>query len=184
MDAYTGEIRAFGFDFAPQDWAFCNGQSMNVAQYQALYSVIGLTYGGTPGVSFNLPDLRGRAAMAAGTGTGLTPRALNAATGTRGVALTVAQMPMHNHSLKANNTPNATLMAATPGPTTALSRVVIAGSSPLSIAENFSNVSAPNTTLAQQAIGSAGGNSAHDNVQPLLVMNFCICLNGYYPVHD
>jgi microcystin-dependent protein len=181
MDAYTGEIRAFGFNFPPQDWALCDGSLRNVMQYQALYSIIGNLYGGTSGQTFALPNLLGRAPMGSGTGPGLTPRTLATSTGAPAVALTTSQMPVHNHGLTANNAtyPN---MATGPGATTALSRVMVPNGSVVSVAENFSSTGALNTTLHPSAIGMQGNGEAHGNVQPIQVLNFCICLNGYYPV--
>lgn len=181
MDAYTGEIRAFGFNFPPQSWALCDGSLLNVMQYQALYSIIGNLYGGTPNQTFALPNLLGRAPMGSGTGPGLTPRTLGTSTGAPTVTLTIGQLPPHNHGLNANNGAYAALAAA-PGATTALSRVMVPNGATTSIAENFSSTAALDTELASVAIGPQGGGGAHGNVQPIQVLNFCICTDGYYPV--
>lgn len=181
MDAYTGEIRAFGFNFPPQNWALCDGSLRNVNQYQALYSIIGNLYGGTVNQTFALPNLLGRAPMGSGTGPGLTPRTLATSTGAPTVALTTSQMPVHNHGLTANNAtyPN---MASGPGTTTALSRVMVPNGTGASVAENFSSTGGLDTALNSAAIGVQGSGEAHNNVQPIQVLNFCICLDGYYPV--
>ena len=93
MDAYIGEIRLFPYTYSPEYWALCAGQQMLVAQYQALYAVIGNRYGGTAGQNFNLPDLRGRTAIGAGTGPGLTPRVLAASLGEATVKQVVETIP-------------------------------------------------------------------------------------------
>lgn len=98
-DPFTGEIRAFAFDYPPQDWAFCNGQTMLAQQNPALYAVIGNRYGGTSPQNFKLPDLLGQAPMCQGTGIGLTPRTVGQGTGTPAVTLTAAQLPPHSHTI-------------------------------------------------------------------------------------
>lgn len=186
MDAFYGEIRAFGFDYPPENWAACNGQEVSVSQFQALYAVIGNLYGGRAPNTFCLPDLRGRAPMGFGTGNGLTPRSIGAATGGESVTLTESQIPTHNHSVAAYASNNDAQLASAPSATNWLSRIKVAGSN--SIAENFSRVSPPNTQMSERVVAPALGNTAHsaephENRQPYLAMNFCICVaDAEFPI--
>src|SRR5690242_17238075 len=94
---FIGEIRAVGFNFAPKNWAMCNGQLLAISQNQALFSILGTTYGGNGQTTFALPDLRGRAPMHFGQGPGLSSRPLGERSGSEGVALAETEMPPHNH---------------------------------------------------------------------------------------
>tara|TARA_B100000780_G_C21106395_1_gene446840 strand:- start:1170 stop:1742 length:573 start_codon:yes stop_codon:yes gene_type:complete len=98
MDPFIGEVKMFGGNFAPRGWAFCEGQLLAIAQNQALFSILGTTYGGDGRTTFALPDLRGRAPIGPGTGPGLSTRRLGQRSGTETNVLTVNQMPSHNHS--------------------------------------------------------------------------------------
>ena len=99
MEGTIGEIRGFGGNFAPRAWAFCNGQLLSIAQNQALFSILGTTYGGDGRTTFGLPDLRGRMPIGAGTGPGLSTRKLGARSGTDTVTLTRNQIPSHTHTV-------------------------------------------------------------------------------------
>ncbi len=178
-DPFYGEIRAFGFTYAPAGWAFCQGQNMPVAQNPALYSVIGNLYGGTPGQNFNLPDLRGRAPMGQGSGPGLTPRTVAQAVGTPTEKLLITQMPPHEHAI-AVQTGNATASAPT-------GNFLAAGNKPA----GFGTQSQPtyasgllDTLLPPAALTPfQGGGQPHSNMQPYLALNLCICLQGdTYPI--
>lgn len=177
-DPFYGEIRAFAFTYAPQDWAFCNGQNMPVAQNPALYSVIGNLYGGTPNQNFNLPDLRGHAPMGQGSGPGLTPRTVAQAVGTPAETLLTTQMPPHSHTI-AVQTGNATASAPTGN---FLAAAVTGGSRP---SPQFAYApAAPDAPLTPAALTPfQGGGQPHSNMQPYLALNLCICLQGdTYPV--
>lgn len=181
-DPFTGEIRAFAFDYAPQDWAFCNGQTIPAQQNPVLYTVIGNRYGGTAKQNFNLPNLMGHAPMGQGSGPGLTPRTVGQATGTDTVALTAAQIPPHSHTI-AVLAGNATT-AAPPGNFLAM------GNKPAGFGTLPQPTYAPgpltaplDTPLAPTALTTfQGGGQAHSNMQPYLALNLCICLNGEFPV--
>lgn len=177
-DPFYGEIRAFGFTYAPAGWAFCQGQNMPVAQNPALYSVIGNLYGGTPGQNFNLPDLRGRAPMGQGSGPGLTPRTVAQAVGTPTEKLLITQMPPHEHAI-AVQTGNATASAPTGN---FLAAAVTGGSRPSP--KSAYAPEAPDAPLAPAALTPfQGGGQPHSNMQPYLALNLCICLQGeVYPV--
>ncbi|MGM3274833.1 phage tail protein [Ralstonia sp. 24A2] len=166
-DAFTGEIRVFGFNFPPANWAACDGTILPISQNPNLFSILGATYGGDGKTTFALPDLRGRAVM------GPVGGALNALQGTPTVTLTSAEMPMHTHTAYANNSRSTATTAA--GHLAA--RFQVANNQSYIV----NNPQPALTTLAPQAVGPTGGNLPHDNMQPYLVANYCICLSGVYP---
>lgn len=176
MDPFYGEVRIFGFGFAPVNWAQCNGQTMSVAQYSALFAIIGIQYGGNGQTTFKLPDLQGSAVMNQGQGPGLTERYVGEAVGTSAVTLLTTQLPNHQHMYN----------CYIPGSTADLINTPAAGSSLSRTPGQFdySNTDLPDTTMAPQMIGITGGGSPHENRQPYLVMNFCIALYGIFPVRD
>jgi microcystin-dependent protein len=184
MDAFTGEIRAFGFPFPPLDWALCNGQSVNIQQATPLYAVIGQMYGGSSS-TFNLPNLQGRAAMDQGTGTGLTPRRVGETDGVTDVTLTLSQMPAHSHSVcvvNSNANGEATNVA---DPASAYwAKGYKQGKPPTLSAYLAPQAPATATPMAAGAIQASGSQSPlpHVNMQPYQVVNMCICVNGIYPV--
>lgn len=173
MDGYIGEIRLFAGTFAPMNWAFCQGQMLNVAQYSALFSILSTQFGGNGSTTFGLPDLQGRVPVGSGNGSGLTPRANGQKGGAETVALSTANLPAHQHSVVASNqgatvtTPSATAAPAGPPRTTPGQTI-------------YSN------TLdgALPPTGSVGSNQGHENMPPWCGMNYIICLNGMYPPRD
>ena len=171
---YVGEIRAFGFTFAPYQWAFCNGQTLPIAQYTALYSILGTTYGGNGTTTFQLPNFQDIAPMHWGNGGGLTPRTIGETLGTPTVTVTVPQMPSHNHVLSAAEGQNAAQDQGTPSSTAWLG-----GSLPGSA--YLVTTSALNAPFSPKAISTNGGSQPHQNLQPLLTVNFCISLYGVFP---
>lgn len=184
MQAYIGEIRLFGFDYPPEDWAPCDGQKLEIDKFQALYSVIGTIYGGSVASGiFMLPNLNGRAAMGTGAGPDLTSRALSDETGSASVTLESDDLARHRHSVAVYVTNDQTRMTADPSSAAWLSRYIVKGST--SIAESYSTAK-PDTSLSGASVGYAGGDKnglvqPHENRQPFLAMNYCICLNGDYP---
>ena len=176
MEPFVGQICLFGFDFAPRGWMLCNGQLLPINQYQALFALLGTTYGGNGTTTFALPDLRGRAALHYGQGPGLTPRVMGEASGSENVTLLSTQMPTHNH----------TLLAHSGGGNVPLSSTTVI-SNPVDIngdALNAFTTATPNTTLSPAAIGMSGGSQPHNNMQPYLVMNYCIAYVGIFPSRD
>jgi len=169
---YVGEIRIFGFNFAPIDWAFCQGQLIPISQNEALFSILGTTYGGNGTTNFALPDMRDRAAMSQGQGPGLTNRVLGQAVGTTSVTVTNQQLPAHIHTIQGAQGHTSTQQTGTP-----TNQAFLGLSNP---GRAYTD-SAPNQALAPVAIGNAGGSQPHDNVQPLETLNFCICQYGVYP---
>lgn len=172
MEPYIGQISMFGFNYAPQGWAKCNGQLLQIAQNQALYSLLGTHYGGDGRTTFALPDLQGRLPMHQGQGAGRRPRTIGQSGGQEQVTLTTQQLPAHNHSVEADNSSGRTGGANSTDP----SGHVLANPSN----EIYSD-RAPNSQMNAQAIGNTGGSQGHDNVPPFQVINFCIALQGVYP---
>ena len=174
-EQFIGEIRMFGGNYAPRDWALCNGQLMSISQYQALYALIGTSYGGDGQTTFALPDLRSRLAVGEGAGPGLTPRQLGSVGGSEAVTLTQAQMPGHNHMVTATTAagnltgPGPTAVTAAPAGTGSF-LYVVPGAVPITT-----------VAMSPQSIGAAGGGQPHDNLMPSLCISFIIALSGIFP---
>lgn len=186
MDGYYGEIRAFTWGWAPEGWLLCNGTEIPVAQSQVLYAVIGNHFGGTPGRTFVLPDLRGHSPLGAGTGPGLTPRPNSSNGGNESVTLSQSTMPNHTHSPVAGGpsiTANETAAPAADG-TSYLSRLWDSAPNPAVPLNAYALAATTpvNVPFADSTVGTTGQGQPHENRQPLLVVNFCICNDGIFPV--
>src|SRR5580704_4247104 len=168
---YLGEIRCFSFSFPPKGWALCNGQLLAINQNQALFSILGTTYGGNGTQTFALPNMQGHAPSHVGPGF-----VLGQAFGEINHTLTIPEMPAHNHAIASDiiEPGGATEHAAVPSATAA-----IGPSNP----DGLYNPSAANNpvTLAASALSSVGGSQPHPNVQPYLVLSFCVALVGIFP---
>ncbi|MBU6952767.1 phage tail protein [Hahella sp. HN01] len=172
-ESFIGEIRIFAGNYAPFNWTFCNGQLLTIAQNEALFSVIGVTFGGDARTSFGLPDMRGRIPLNFGQGPGLTDRAFGSSFGSSEVVLTEANLPPHTHLLQASNE----AVTANVNPTGQATGVTA-----VPFYAGVSNM----TNLAPDAIGNTGGldngqTAAHYNMMPYLALNFILSLKGYYP---
>ncbi len=176
-----GTIFAFGFDFAPRGWANCNGQLLSIAQNTALFSILGTTYGGNGVTTFALPDLRGRAVV--GWGNGLSIYALGETRGAENVYISSNQLPSHTHS-SSGFTLNA---VSNPGTTMAPAGNYLAASRSLTTAGYIDSIVAPATLTAMASgaitgsIGIAGSGLPVSMVQPILVINYSIALQGVFP---
>jgi len=167
-EAYVGEIRIMAFNFAPRGWAQCNGQILAINQNQALFSILGTTYGGNGVTTFALPNLQGRTPMHWGSGAGLPPVALGQAGGQESHTLTGQETAAHTHVLSAAAAPAANA----PGP----------GGNLLGTSTQNQYVGGtPTTTLAPETVSNVGGGQPHPNLQPYLVLNVCICIAGIFP---
>lgn len=170
-EPFIAEIRIFAGNFAPRSWAFCNGQLLPIAQNTTLFSLIDTTYGGDGRTTTALPNLQGRAPMHPGRGPRLTTRRLGESGGSETTTLTEAQMPSHTHGL----------MGAAEDPNNANPE----GGLPAQIAGRGSGTNlyggTRNATMAINQLDNTGGGQAHNNMQPYLVMNFIIALQGLYP---
>jgi microcystin-dependent protein len=165
-EPFLSEIRLMSFNFAPKGWALCNGQLLPINQNQALFSLLGTTYGGDGRVNFALPDLRGRTPIHTGSGHTLGERG-----GEQAHTVSIAEMPQHIHLLMASNTD---------------------GNAPVPFANNAGNVLASNPSalyapaanlgaLNTGTVTNVGGSQAHLNMQPFLTLSFCIALQGIFP---
>jgi len=168
---FVGEVQLFGFNFAPVDWALCNGATLAIAQNSVLYSLIGTYYGGNGQTTFQLPNLMARAACSQGTGPGLSQRTIGQSFGEFSHTLTSNEMPAHTH--QAQGFAGTGKRSPAPAANAALTGT--------GIFEGYINNQAPNTQLAQGTVGPFGGDQPHENQQPYLAANFCIALSGEFP---
>lgn len=171
MDPFLGEIRIFAGNFAPKGWAFCDGSLLQIRQFTALFSLLGVNYGGDGKVTFALPDLRGRAAMHWGEGAGLAPRYLGEMGGAPNHTLLLTEIPSHTHVPSAVN--NTAANSTTP---------IEAVWSDVSGRGSY-NVygSTLDTTMNPTAVGIAGGSLPHNNMQPYLALSYIIAMEGIFP---
>jgi len=164
-EVFLGQIITVGFNFAPKGFALCNGQLMSIAQNQALFSLLGTTYGGNGQTTFALPDMRSRTPMSFGNSVNLGETA-----GVENVTLLTPQLPAHNHNLCGCNA-----VAGSRNPGGNFYGTTVAAT-PIYAATGGAQVPLAPTTIAQ-----TGNTAPHPNMQPYLVINFCIALVGIYP---
>jgi microcystin-dependent protein len=168
-EPFVGQIQIFGFNFAPQGWALCEGQLLSISQNTALFSILGTTYGGDGKTTFGLPNLQGRVPLQRGQGPGLTLRNLGDMGGEEFVTLLDNQMPGHTHPANCNNAvgtsydPAGQVWSQDAGGNQEYGPMASAGQ------------------MSPKAILPAGGGQPHNNLQPYLVLNYCIALQGIYP---
>jgi microcystin-dependent protein len=173
MDVYIGMIFLFAGNFAPRNFAFCNGQLLQIQTNTALFSILGTTYGGNGVQTFGLPDLRGRAPIGIGQGAGLTDFVLGEVGGTESATLLVANMPAHNHTLTGDNTAGGHQY---PGPNHVLGAATATGM--------FYSANNPNTTMDPTSIGMTGGDLPFSVQQPYLALNYIIATQGLFPTRN
>lgn len=173
MDPYVAEIRVFGCNFAPKGWAQCNGQLLAIASNTALFSLIGVNYGGNGTTNFGLPNLQGQATVGQGQGPGLSLYSIGEITGSANVALLTSQMPAHNHPVNcfndggAANEPGANVLAASGTDTRGNLMYSAAVANPVA--------------MNPAQIGVAGTGAPHNNMSPYMALNYCIALQGVFP---
>ena len=164
MEPFIGQISVVGFNFAPKGWALCNGQLLSIAQNQALFSILGTTYGGNGVQTFALPNLQCRAAMHVGN---VNP--LGGISGTETVTLNSTQIPLHTHVVNAVKAvgdlspPTGNIWAASTGN------------------DQQYATGTPDIVMAPNAIGPGGSDQPHNNMPPVTVLNFIIALVGIFP---
>jgi microcystin-dependent protein len=175
-DPFLGEIRMFGFNFAPSGWQLCNGQTLAISQYAALFALLGTTYGGNGTTTFQLPNLQGQVPIHQGSGGGGV-YVIGEASGSPTVTMLASNMPAHNHLVNAvTSTSGNVAQPAAAYPAT----VQITGETKGGTVNTYSTAS-PNAQMNPAMITSAGGNVPHNNMQPYLVVNFCIAMSGLFP---
>jgi microcystin-dependent protein len=191
MEAYMGTVMAWAPNFAPRGWMFCQGQTLSIAQYSALFALLGTTYGGNGQSTFALPNLASRVPLGAGAGPGLSPYSLGQQSGTESVTLNSGQMPAHNHTVEVTNSPitvsSANADSAAPTNGSSIAAPGVASGRDFTPTLGF-NSADPDTTLNKATsgtpvvtVGIAGGNQPHENLQPYLALNFIICIEGIFP---
>ena len=166
-ECFIGEIRMFGGNYAPMEWALCDGQQLSIAQNDVLYSLIGTTYGGNGQTTFNLPDLRGRVPVHMGQGPSLPGYTIGQSIGSEQVSLAAIDMPGHTHVVQGNSG-----AGAQPSPENGVWA-----------ASSLNQFSANTATAAMSAaaLTPAGGGQPHNNLMPYFCINFIIALSGIYP---
>ena len=177
MDPFVGEIRAFGFNFAPRGWALCQGQLLAINQNTALFALLGTNYGGNGYQTFGLPDLRGRLIVNPGQGNGLSNYSIGQLGGIENETLLLTELPLHTHTL----TQGLTVMASSAaGISSTPAGNVLAV---LNTVQHYST--SPDVQMAAGSIaGTAtvvGGGTPHSNLMPYLCINYCIALQGIFP---
>jgi microcystin-dependent protein len=163
-EPFLSEIRIMSFGFAPKGWAMCNGQLLPINQNQALFALLGTTYGGDGRTTFALPDLQSRVPMSLGSGHALGERG-----GETGHTLSQAEMPVHTHAVEAST--------AASGGTASPANNYLGGANNAYLPPGGGS----QTTLRPDAVTTVGGSQAHQNLQPFLALNFCIALQGIFP---
>lgn len=198
MEGTIGEIRMFGGNFAPRTWAFCEGQILAISQFDALFSIVGTTYGGDGRTTFALPDLRGRTAIGAGHGPGLSNRIAGQRLGTEVETLSINQLPHHTHvgsitapgytasvkpqassggrGVTTTNTPINNFPAPSPDGTN-----IYADTANAEMGESNVTINPDPAQPGGVTILPAGGSNYHNNLQPTSVINYIICLTGIFP---
>lgn len=164
-EPFLGEIKIISWNYAPKGWAFCNGQQLPINQNQALFSILGTTYGGNGQTTFGLPDFRGKTAVH--WGQGQTAIALGQTGGEAAHTVSIAEMPTHIHQAQGDS---AVATVGTAG-----------GNVWAQQAANPFSSNTPNCAMSPSSIGNVGGSQPHNNIQPYLVLNFIIALIGIFP---
>ncbi len=180
MDGVIGYTTLFAGSFAPKNWAFCQGQLIAISQNTALFSILGTQFGGDGRVTFGLPNLQGRAVIGAGQGPGLSQYIIGETGGLEATTMTTSEMPGHSHTIQATITPSAATTVSTNSPANAVygtgTETLYIGSltTPVFMQEYQSNVT----------MGLAGSNGALLTMQPVLGLNYVICMYGLFPVRN
>jgi microcystin-dependent protein len=173
-EPFLAEIRVFPYNFAPRNWAFCDGQIMPISQNTALFSLLGINYGGNGQTTFGLPNLKDSAAIGVGQGPGLSDYVVGQTGGTQNVTLIQTEMPAHTHAANCisyngdQSTPAGNVWAAPH----------------VGRGQDVAYAPTGNSTMAPLALQVAGGSLPHNNMHPYLALNFCICLHGVFPARN
>jgi microcystin-dependent protein len=175
-DPFLGQITVYPYSFPPSGWADCAGQLLPISQNAALFSLLGTQYGGNGTSTFALPNLQGTVAVGQGQQTGGSTYIVGESGGAENVTILTGSMPSHTHSVNAN-----TARSSVPTPAGELLATVDSGTPTALNKGDIYNTAAPDTSLTPASTGLAGGNQAHNNIQPFLVLRYCIALRGVFP---
>jgi microcystin-dependent protein len=167
---YVGEIRQFGFNFAPRGWALCQGQILSISQNTALFSLLGTYYGGNGTSTFGLPNLQGAVPLSQGQLTGGSDYVIGETGGSTTITLLLNNLPIHAHTIGATSSAGR---EGTPTPTSVL------GDPQRGLPPPY--YTPPNTTMAPTSVGFYGSSQPHNNIMPTMGMNYCIALTGVFP---
>jgi len=170
-DPYIGEIRMFGGNFAPAGWAFCQGQLMPISENDALFTLLGTTYGGDGQETFGIPDLQGRAPLHQGQGNGTSNYIIGQKGGVESVTVTTNQLPVHNHAAPTTTT----------GQQASPTGAILAKATSTQAGLRIYSTNASNVVMNPATIPAVGGSQPHDNFQPTLAISYIISLFGIYP---
>nr|WP_315422800.1 tail fiber protein [uncultured Pedobacter sp.] len=202
MEGTIGEIRAFAGSFAPMNWRFCQGQPMQINDYTALFAITGTTYGGDGVTTFNLPNIASRIVVGAGQGNGLSAYNLGQVNGEESHSLSLSELPAHTHqatpafsttagsveiSLNAvavpglGASPVGNYLAQDSSNTDNIYASAASSTNLVSLNSNAAKVSSLSPPLTKVDIGVAGGSTPHNNIQPVLAVNYIICIVGIFP---
>lgn len=176
-EPFLSEIRIMSFNYAPKGWTLCNGQLLPINQNQALFSLLGTTYGGNGQTNFALPDLRGNVPIHEGSGFTLGQKG-----GQQAHTVTISELPMHIHGARAVAADgDKNVGGITVGPTKALAQGLVSLTGGSTVVANIYGTGPVNQAMSPSTIGNTGGSQAHLNMQPFLVLNFSIALQGIFP---
>lgn len=183
MESFMGQICMFGFNYPPRDWNTCQGQQLSIQQHSALFALLGTQFGGDGMQSFNLPNLQGRMPMSMGTGQGLSPRVIGQVIGSESATLHENNVPPHTHTMAASNTDQGSLTQIPAAGWTLGAAASVTGARPSVVTPvSMYRAGAPGMPLQSAPSSSGTGSSAPFTVvNPALVLNFCIAINGIFP---
>ena len=168
VQPYVGEMMMVGFNFAPVGWQFCDGRLLSISDNDVLFQLIGTTFGGDGQTTFALPDLRGRVPVGMGQGSGLSPYVLGEMSGVESVPLNVNQLPLHAHTVNPAASPGE---ATTNRPDNAFPAV----------GGYYGTTTSVTQTMGAPTLAATGGDLPHNNIQPVLAINWIISLFGIFP---
>jgi microcystin-dependent protein len=179
-DPFVGQITVYPYPFPPRGWLDCAGQLLSIQQFTALFSLLGTTYGGNGTTTFGLPDLQGRIPVGQGQLTGGSDYVMGEEGGSENVSLLVTSMPVHTHSL------SATVADGTTNDPTGkvLAKPATGGRGGGGAQGKIYNAAPPDTSLVPSTIGATGSSSPHNNIQPSLVLRYCISTQGIFPTRQ
>jgi microcystin-dependent protein len=172
-EPFLGEIKIISWNFPPKGWAFCNGSLLPINQNQALFSLFGTTYGGDGRVNFGLPNLQGRVPISSGSGF-----TLGRLGGETAHTVNISELPAHNHFMSAKAASQIIQGAAFPGPTKAIAEAISTQTNHPPV-QNFGTTG--QTAMSPASVTAVGGSQPHNNLQPYLVLNFIVALQGIFP---